>query len=106
MEAPREGWYRLPKSGIPYFGPIPEGVEELSEPAVAEAILDPDNPIEIDPDVVLAGSVEEITTIAADYPIDVVRRLIEAEHAGRDRASLIDKLDRMAKRMEEIPPGT
>ena len=28
-KAPRVGWYRLPRSGVPYHGPIPDGAREI-----------------------------------------------------------------------------
>jgi hypothetical protein len=30
------GWYRLPRSGTPYYGPIPDGAEQIDAPTAAE----------------------------------------------------------------------
>jgi hypothetical protein len=54
-------------------------------------------PVDVDVDVVLAGTVEEILEEAEGYPVDVVRRLIESEYTGRNRSTLLERLERIAK---------
>lgn len=101
----RFGWYALPKSGTPYYGPIPDGADELADHDITEAIVSSTSPVEVDPDLVLAGSVDEVIEHAESYPIEVVRRLIESEHAGQNRTTLLAKLEKLSKDMEEIPPA-
>lgn len=36
-----EGWYRLPRSGAVYFGPLPDGAEVLDGPPAVEAPAPP-----------------------------------------------------------------
>jgi hypothetical protein len=54
-------------------------------------------PVDVDIDVVLAGTVEEIAEKAEGYPVDVVRRLIESEYVGRNRSTLLERLERIAE---------
>jgi hypothetical protein len=105
----RSGWYRLPRSGTPFHGPIPDGAEEIPDPTTGEeneaasVVGVPDGDDELE--VVLAGTIEQITEQADSYPVETVRRLIESEYAGRNRSTLLERLDRIAKRLEETPPG-
>lgn len=36
--APERGWYRLPRSGARYYGPVPEGAELADAPDAAEGV--------------------------------------------------------------------
>lgn len=97
------GWYKLPRSGVPYYGPIPDGAETITENAVAAAVVDSSTPINPDPAFVLHGTTAEVSAAAEGYSIDEVRRLIDAEQQGRNRSSLLERLERIAKAKEEIP---
>lgn len=83
-----QGWYRLPKSGQPFYGPIPDGAETIDAPGdVADEGL-------------LALSVEEIAREAVALPIDELRTLIQQESAGRNRKTALEALERLAKEAE------
>jgi hypothetical protein len=104
----RVGWYLLPRSGTPYHGPIPDGVEEVPDPVTGELAAQQQRTPDTDDElvVVLDGTVDEIAAQAEAYPVEVVRRLIEQEYAGQNRTTLLERLDRIAKRQEDASPAS
>jgi hypothetical protein len=86
-------WFTLPHSGQAWWSPD-------GSPPHPAAVQSSEPHIDAEHADVLEGTATEIETAIAAYPIEEVRRLIEAEGAGRNRTTVVAALDRRAKAIE------
>lgn len=108
------GWYLLPDCGFPFHGPIPDGVDEISEDEAVRTyrgiVDDAARVVPVDQltgDTLASVRVEDLERRLADVDdAELIERLIRDEYAGRHRAGAIKALERRRAQLEEGEPAS